>query len=255
MVWGLIGAGVGAGLGAYGAQKQKHALGDAQDWYNQQLGDYYGREQGSNREFAQQYADLGQNRLNAMQGALTDYMSPAYGRQAGDTATSDAALAQVRAGTHTPQMSGTAQSWAAPIAQRGEAALGRQQNLAGDEQMLRRIGQGQSGALSDFGVQEQKFGRQYNSIQSMEAMRQAMLAQQLARLNQEAQNKFDFASGAGKDLMMIGGLAGMGGGAVDSWSQRGGGQAARSGQTPTQPVRYSNANWAGSAQPVRYANN
>jgi hypothetical protein len=253
MVWALIGAGAGMALGAYGAQKQKHALGDAQNWYNQQLGDYYGREQGSNREFAQQYADLDQNRLNAMQGALTDYMSPAYGRQAGDTATSDAALAQVRAGTQTPQMSGAATSWAAPIAQRGEAALGRQQNLAGDEQMLRRMGQSQSGALSDFGVQEQRFGRQHNSIRSMEAMRQAMLAQQLQRLNMDAQNKFDFAGQKGNDLMMIGGLAGMGGGALDSWSQRGG-QAAQGNRVPTQPIRYSNAEWGGATPSVTIRN-
>ena len=246
MVYALLGAGLGAGFSAAGASRQRKALGGAQDWYNQQLGDYYGRERGSQQEFARQYADLDQNRLNTMQGALGDYMAPAYGRQASDTATADTALAQVRGGTQTPQMSGAAQSWAAPIAQRGQEAIGRQQNLAGDEQMLRRMGQSQSGALSDFGVQEQKFGRQLNSIQTMEAMRQAALAQQLQRLNFDAQNKFDYASQKGNDLQMIGGLAGMGGGALDAWSQRGGGgQAQPTQQAPTRPVRYSNAGAGG----------
>lgn len=240
MVWGALLGVAGAGMGAYGAQKKRRAMGAAQDQYQGDLDAYYARQGQDTRDFQNRYNAIDQNRLGTMEQTLQDYMSPSYGTTAGDTAMLDRAVTQAQ-GTGGNQLSGgAAGAWGAGLADRNAASLGRQRGVAADANMLQRVGQTQSAALSDFGLQDQRYARQLDSVRAAEQLRQALLAQQFQRMNQNAQNTFQHAQGVGDDWINVGGLVGMSGNVVNSW---GGGQT-------QQPQGQGQSNYANGTGPI-----
>lgn len=228
MVYGALLGLAGAGAGIYGQQQQAKALQGAQNQYQGMLSAFQQRQSRINQEFTDQYRDLSSARLNNIGGTLQAYMAPTHARQASDTEGIDQALAQVRGATagQGGPLSGAAQGWGNAVQGRTNANIGRQREVAGDVQMLGRVGHGQNAALANFGVQEQRGARELFGLHQQEQLRQALLEQQFQQLNMTGQNMFNHAQGAGKDWMAIGGLAGTVGGAWDSYSSDGGwGQA------------------------------
>lgn len=220
-----LGAIAGAGLSAYGADKQRKAMASANQRYGQDLAAYHAREGADADYFRGQYQDIGDRRQARLGGALNEYMAQPYGQQAGDTATIDAALTQVGSGGNPGAgMGGAAQGWGTAVGQRTAAATGRQRLIAGDANQLRRQGEGQTRALQDQGIADQGFAREQARVQKLEQLRRAKLAQQLQALNANAQGTFDQAGRKGSDLMAIGGMLGAGGSVMDSFG--GGGRPA-----------------------------
>lgn len=235
MVWGALLGLAGAGLGAYGANKQKHAIRDAQNQYRNDLNAFYSRADADRQAFGQQYQAIDQQRLGGIDQALRGYIATPYGQQSNDTANIDAALAQVHAEDH-PQFTGAAAGWNAAQQGRNQQALASQRQIAGDAQMMARMGQDQSQALGEFNIQDQRLNRDLQGIRQAEALRQAILARQLQQLNLNAQATLDHAAGAGKDWINVGNLLGAGGGVIDNWSAMSG--AANQGQQSQQNGRY-----------------
>lgn len=245
----LIGAGagmVGAGLGAYGAQKQKKAMSAANRRYQGQLQGYYAQDKVMNEDLQKQYQGVSDARLDKIGGALQDYMKTPYGQTGADTATSTAALAQVGAGANEGAgMGGAGVAWGAREGERTAAASGRQQMLAGGANQLQRQSGGQSQAVSDFATADLGFGRQVGNISRMEQYRRAMMERQLQEINANAQGAFDQASRSGQDWKtagaLVSSLGGAGGGMMDSF---GGGAKSAGGGAPANP------NWGPAGQQV-----
>lgn len=222
----------GAGLSAYGAQKQKHAMGDANQWYNNQLQGYYGRQDAQAREDQAAYNQLNDRGMANLGAALQGYMATPYGRTADDTATAQAALQQVGAGNNPGQaagLTGAASTWGAGIADRNQGFSDRQQLIAGNAAAQQRQSYGHNTALSDYGIAQQRLGAEVQDLAQLQAIRQAEAERELQRLNMAAQDKFTYAQGVGSDQMMIGGLMGAGGGLADLAG--GAGRAGGSGET------------------------
>jgi hypothetical protein len=208
----------GAGFGAYGAHKTRSALRKAQGRYDNNLSDYYAEEQAANRDFQQQYQGVNDARLAGIGNTLQEWMAPAYGQQAEDTALIDQSLAQVGGKASSGPYAGAAAGWGRSVDERSADATGRQRMVAGDASMLRRMGNQQSRALGDSGIADQRFGRQVGNIQSMEQLRRAGLARQLQTINIHGQRGLDRASQAGNDWNTVGSFMGAGGNLMDAWS-------------------------------------
>ena len=91
--------------------------------------------------------------------------------------------------------------------------------------MLQRIGSGQNRALSDSGLQDQRFGRQVQGIRSRESLQNAEFEQALQQLNIQGQARLRSASNVGRDWMAVGGMMGGGGAALDAFGGGGGGSS------------------------------
>jgi hypothetical protein len=209
----------GAGLGAYGAYKQQHALSAANRQNQQDLQAYYAQQKAAQQGFQRQYEGVNDARLNGIGGTLQAYMAPEYGQQAEDTALIDQSLAQVGGGSNPgADMGGAAHAWGRGVAERTGAATGRQRMVAGDASMLRRVGSRQSGALLESGIDDQRYGHQISDIRAMEQLRNAGLEDQLQQVNMRGQNRFDRAQNAGKDWTTVGSLMGAGGNFMDAWN-------------------------------------
>jgi len=236
MVYGAILGAAGAGLGAYGAHRQQGAMGDANQWYNNQLQGYYGRQQDQARQDQTAYNQLSNRSMDNLGGALQGYMATPYGRQAGDTSMSQAALQQVGSGGNPGQgagLGGAALTWGRGIAERNQGYNDRQQRVAGNAAAQQRQSYGQNTALTDYDIGQQRLGGEVQDLGELQAIRQADSEQELQRLNSAAQDKFRYAQGVGEDLMMIGGLMGAGGGLADLYGPGAGGTTrARTSTTP-----------------------
>jgi hypothetical protein len=203
-------------------------MGDANQWYTNQLNDYYARQQAAADQTQAQYRDIGNRSMSNLGAGLQDYMATPYGRTAADTATSQAALQQVGAGGNPGQaagLGGAASTWGAGIAARNQGFADRQQLIAGNANAQQRQSLGQNRALSDYEAGQTRLRGEAQDIAMMDAIRQAEYERQLQRLNMEAQGKFDHAQGVGEDLQMIGGLMGASGGLADYWGPTGTDQA------------------------------
>ena len=225
-MYGAILGAAGAGLGAYGAHRQQGAMGDANQWYNGQLQGYYGRQEQQALQDQAAYNQFNTRGMANLGGALQGYMATPYGRSAGDTATSQAALQQVGAGGNPGQaagLGGAASTWGQGIAERNQGFSDRQQLIAGNAAAQQRQAYGQNAALSDYGIAQQRLGGEVQDYETLQAIRQAEAEREMQRLNMAAQGKFDHAQGVGEDLMMIGGLMGAGGGLADMAGGGGGG--------------------------------
>lgn len=208
----------GAGFGAYGADKTKRAMRGAAEAYDSDLAGYFAQEEALNKEYQKRYEGVSDRRLNQVGATLGEYMAPAYGQQGSDTSTIDDALKQFHAGSNPGAgSSGAAAGWGERVAADTNAATGRQRGIAGDANMLRRIGDGQSTALSNMGIADQRFGRELGDTQSIEQVRRADLAKLLQQINIRGQKNFDSASRKGSDWQTVGGLMGAGGQLIDGW--------------------------------------
>ena len=209
----------GAGLGAYGASQQSSALSSANRLNQQELQAYYAQQREAQQGFQRQYEGVNDARLNGIGDTLQAYMAPQYGQQESDTSLIDQSLARVGGGSNPGAgMGGAADAWGRGVAERTGAATGRQRMVAGDASMLRRVGDQQSGALLESGIQDQRFGHQIGDIRQMEALRNAGLEDQLQQINIRGQNRFNRAQNKGKDWMTVGSLMGAGGNLMDAWS-------------------------------------
>ncbi len=217
--------GVAGGLlGALGAQKQERAMGDANQWYGAQLGDYYARQQAASGQTQAQYRDIGNRSMQNLGTGLQGYMATPYGRTAADTATSQAALQQVGSGGNPGQaagLGGLSSTWGAGVADRNQGFADRQQLIAGNANAQQRQSLGQNTALSNYDTQQTRLGGEAQDLAMMDAIRQADLERQLQQLNMAAQDKFTHAQGVGGDLQMIGGMMGASGGLADYWGPTG----------------------------------
>lgn len=242
----------GGVLGAYGAQKQERAMGDANQWYGAQLNDYYARQRAAADQTQAQYRDIGNRSMQNLGTGLQGYMATPYGRTAGDTSTAQTALQQIGSGGNPGQaagLGGAASTWGAGIAERNQGFADRQQLIAGNANAQQRQSLGQNTALSNYDTQQTRLGSEAQDLAMMDALRQAELERQLQQLNQAGQDKFTYAQGVGSDLQMIGGLMGASGGLADYWGPSGGGQAravtpTKSGPPPKGSRQVASKNWS-----------
>lgn len=210
--------GVAGGVaGGVGSQMTADAMENASQWYNRRLAEYYARERGSAKDYQRQYEQVGDDRMGQIGATLGEYMSPTYNAQPSDTAGIDAALAKFSRGNSGAGGTGAASGWGAGVQERTNAATGRQRGIAGDASMLRRIGDTQSGALTNMGMADDRFGRRVSDIQTSQSLRNADFARELQGLNAKAQNRFSRASRAGSDWTAVGGYMGAGGQLMDAY--------------------------------------
>lgn len=208
----------GAGLGAYGAQQQRRAMAGASRQYQGELDAYYANEEDLSREYRGAYEGISDARLGQVGLTLGEYMSPKYSQQPGDTASVDSALASFSRPNPGAGGTGAASGWGDRVGARTGAATDRMRTVAGEATSQRRIGDQQSGALTNMGVVDQRLGRQVRDLGSMEQFRRAEFAKLLQGINARGQKNFDAASRKGSDWMTVGSLAGTGGQLMDAYS-------------------------------------
>lgn len=200
----------GAYLDSRAARAQHQAMSNARQQYQQQLQDYYGREQEANAGFRRQYNDVGDRRLQGIGTTLSGYMATPYGQAAADTGTAQKALGEV-GGEATGGLGGAAQGWRNGVDERTQAATGRQVAIAGNANQLQRQQFGQGAALQSQGVADMGFQREHANIAQMEQLRQAALAQQLQNVNINGGNAFEAAGRVGDKDRALAGYLRMGG--------------------------------------------
>lgn len=216
-MYGAILGVAGAGMGAVGANQQRRAMAGASRNYQRELDDYYANEERVGREYRDQYRGISDARLGQIGSTLGQYMAPGYSQEPGDTATIDSALAAFSRPNPGAGGTGAASGWGERVAAKTGDATDRLRTISGDASMLRRIGDRQSGALTDMGIADKRLGRQVGDIQSMEQVRRADLAKLLQSINARGQHNFDKASRQGRDWMTVGSLVGAGGQLMDAY--------------------------------------
>ena len=207
----------GGAAGGVGSQMTADAMENASQRYNRLLQEYYARERGSAKDYQRQYEQVGDDRMGQIGATLGEYMSPTYNAQPSDTAGIDAALAKFSRGNSGAGGTGAAAGWGTRVDERTSGALGRQRGLAGDASMIRRIGDTQSGALTNMGMADDRFGRRVSDIQTSQALRGADFSRELQGINARAQRQFQRASQAGSDWTAVGGYLGAGGQLMDAY--------------------------------------
>ena len=235
----------GAYLDSRAASAQHRAMSNAQQQYQQQLQDYYAREQQANAGFQRQYNDVSNRRLQGIGTTLTGYMGTPYGQTAVDTGTAQKALGEVgSASASSPSgLSGAAMGWHNGVDERTQAATGRQVAVAGDANQLQRQQFGQGAALQAQGAADMGFEREHANIAQMEQLRQAALAQQLQNVNINGGNAFEAAGHVGEKDRALAGYLRLGGRLVAGLGGNGAAPAAK-------PKMYTpaNPNWGPTGQ-------